>query len=304
MLDGGEDGGVLELGEGTVEDGGDECGDHLGAAQGALVVGFVVGAGPVGEGVEAGGAAGGEADDVETEELGERGVLALGVGDGDPAAVGAGAVDGGHAPQQRLDERGLAVAGLAEDPAVGVGDRPGGVGLEGVPAELGAAGEEVEADVGPSVAEGALDGERVEAGDVGGRAAVQGSRSGGRMVASVQARRVRGARPSGRAAAQPRSWRASRQRSSMPDFAGELLDDLAVLLELVEVGGADGDEAGVAHLGVAGDELLLAVEERLGGSAVAGVDAAALLLLGVGVGLELDEVAFDPAAGLVGRDRA
>ena len=40
-----------------------------------------------------------------------------------------------------LDRRGLAVAGFAEDPAVGVSDEPGGVGVEGVPAELAAAGE-------------------------------------------------------------------------------------------------------------------------------------------------------------------
>ena len=72
---------------------------------------------------------------------------------------------------------------------------------------------------------------------------------------------------------------------------------------VVEVAGGDGDEPGVGHLGVAGDELLLAVEQRLGGAAVAGVDAAALLLLGGGVGLELDEVAFDAASALVGRDR-
>ena len=102
------------------------------------------------------------------------GVLALGVGDGDPPAVGAVAVDGGLAPQQALHEGGLAVAGFAEDPAVGVGDEPGGVGLEGVPAELGAAGEEVEADVGASVPEGGLDGERVDARHVRGGAPVVG----------------------------------------------------------------------------------------------------------------------------------
>ena len=100
---------------------------------------------------------------VRPEVLGEGGVLALGVDDGDPAARRAGAVDGGLAPQQALDERRLAVAGLAEHPAVRVGDQPGGVGLERVPAELGAAGEQVEADVGAPVPERGLHGERVDA---------------------------------------------------------------------------------------------------------------------------------------------
>ncbi len=75
----------------------------------------------------------------EPEVFGEGGVLALGVGDRGPPSAGAGAVDGGLSPQEALDERGLAVAGFAEDPTVRVGDQPGGVGLEGVPAELAAA---------------------------------------------------------------------------------------------------------------------------------------------------------------------
>ncbi len=55
-----------------------------------------------------------------------------------------------------LDECRLAATGLAEYPAVGVGDLTGGVGLEGIPAELGAAGEQVEADVCASPAERSL----------------------------------------------------------------------------------------------------------------------------------------------------
>ena len=68
--------------------------------------------------------------------------------------------------------------------------------------------------------------------------------------------------------------------------------------------GGDGDEPGVGHLGVAGDQFLLTVEQRLGGSAVAGVDAAALLLFRGGVGLELHEVAFDPPSASGGSGRA
>ncbi len=141
VLDRGEHGGVLELGEGAFEDGGDERGAHLGSAEDLLVGGFVGGGGSGGERVDAGGAAGAEADGGEPEVLGEAGVLALGVGDGDPPTPVAVAVDGGLAPQQALHEGGLAVAGFAEDPGVGVGDEPGGVGLERVPAELAASGE-------------------------------------------------------------------------------------------------------------------------------------------------------------------
>jgi len=75
-----------------------------------------------------------------------------------------------------------------------------------------------------------------------------------------------------------------------------------VFVEVVEAAGRDGDESGVAHLGVAGDELLLAVEQRLGGAAVTGVDAPSLLLLRDGIGFELHEVTFDASPGLVGGD--
>ena len=61
LLDGGEHDGVLELGEGPFEDGGDERGAHLGAAQDLLVLGLVRGGRAGGERVDAGGAAGAEA---------------------------------------------------------------------------------------------------------------------------------------------------------------------------------------------------------------------------------------------------
>ena len=55
-------------------------------------------------------------------------------------------------------------------------------------------------------------------------------------------------------------------------------------VELVDVGGGDGDEAGELELGVAGDELGLAFEHGGLGAAVAGADAepgaGALLLVG------------------------
>ena len=82
------------------------------------------------------------------------------------------APDAGHAPQQRLDEGGLAVAGLAEDPAVGVGGEALVVGLERVPAELAAAGEQVDADVDAPVPEPGCDAERVDGADVRGGAPV------------------------------------------------------------------------------------------------------------------------------------
>ena len=52
------EGGVFDLGERPVEDGGGEGGDHLGPAKGALL-GSLGAGGTVGEGVEAGGPAGG-----------------------------------------------------------------------------------------------------------------------------------------------------------------------------------------------------------------------------------------------------
>ena len=120
------------------------------------------------------------------------------IGDCDPASGVAGAVDGGLAPQEALHEGGLAVAGFAEDPAVGVGDQPGGVSLEGVPAELASPGEQVEADVGASVSERALDRERVDAGHVrGGSAVVVESK----RCAVHDASNVEGARPRGSDAA-------------------------------------------------------------------------------------------------------
>src|SRR3546814_12046747 len=86
-------------------------------------------------------------------------------------------------------------------------------------------------------------------------------------------------------------------------LAGELLDDLGVLVELVEGSGRDGDEPGVAHLGIAGDELFLPVAQRLGGAPVTGVDATPLLLLGDRVGVALHQVPLDPTAALIGGNR-
>ena len=204
---------VLELGEGPLEHRADERGAHLSSAEDLAVFGLVFRRGTRGKGVDGGGAAGAELHRGETEVLGEGRVLPLGIRDADPPPVRAGAVDRGLPPQEALDERGLAVAGLAEHPSVRVRDEPGGVGLERVPAELASTGEEVETDVGAPVTEGTLHAEGVDAGDVCGGALV---------VAEPQrwpghdARRVEGARPSGSAAAQPRSWRASRTRRSMP----------------------------------------------------------------------------------------
>src|SRR5258708_31762317 len=45
-------------------------------------------------------------------------------------------------------------------------------------------------------------------------------------------------------------------------LAGELLDDLGVLVELFLGTGTDADERRVTHLGEAGHELLLPVEQR------------------------------------------
>ena len=213
LLDRGEDDGVLELGEVALEDGGDERCAHLGAAQDLAVLGFVRCGRSGGERVDGGGATGAQLHRGEAEVLGQGRVLALGVGDRHPPSGIAGAVDGGLAPQQALHEGGLAVARLSQHPAVGVGDEPGGVGLEGVPAELASAGEEVEADVGASVPERALDGEGVDARHVGGGAPVVGESE---RRAGHDASRVEGARPSGSDAAQARSWRASRTRRSMP----------------------------------------------------------------------------------------
>jgi hypothetical protein len=58
VFDGGEDDGVVELGEWPVEDGGDERGAHLGSAQDLFVGWLVSGGGAGGEGVDAGGSAG------------------------------------------------------------------------------------------------------------------------------------------------------------------------------------------------------------------------------------------------------
>src|SRR3546814_6838778 len=57
-------------------------------------------------------------------------------------------------------------------------------------------------------------------------------------------------------------------------FASELLDDLAVVVECLEVWGADADEGEVAHLGVAGDQFVLTIEQGLGGTQVTGGDSA------------------------------
>src|SRR5438552_2799147 len=78
-------------------------------------------------------------------------------------------------------------------------------------------------------------------------------------------------------------------------LAGQLLDDVCVLVELLLARGTDTDERDVAHLGEAGHELLLAIEQGLRGPAVAGVDAPSLVLLGGRVGFELHQVALDRA---------
>ena len=85
----------------------------------------------------------------------------------------------------------------------------------------------------------------------------------------------------------------------MSAFKGELFDDLGVFLEVLERARRHGDQPGVAHFGVPGDELLLAVQQRLGGAAVPCVDATSLLLLGDRVGVELHQVAFDPSSRLM-----
>ena len=213
LFDRSEHDGVLKLGEVAFEDGGDERGAHLGASEDLAVLGLVFGRGTGSERVDGGGAARAEPHGGETEVLSERRVLALRVGDGNPASGVAGPVDGGLAPQEALDEGGLAVAGFAEDPAVGVGDQPSGVCLEGVPAELASSGEEVEADVGAPVSERALDRERVDAGHVRGRAAVEVE---AKRCPVHDASNVEGARPRGSDAAHAMSWRASRTRRSMP----------------------------------------------------------------------------------------
>jgi hypothetical protein len=84
-------------------------------------------------------------------------------------------------------------------------------------------------------------------------------------------------------------------------LAGQLFDDLAVLIEFLEASGRDCDEPGVRDLGKAGNELLLPVEQRLGGSTVSGIDAPALVLLGCSVRLQFHEVTLDAAATLMGR---
>jgi hypothetical protein len=300
LFDRGEHDGVLELGEVAFEDGADERGAHLGSAEDLAVLGFVFGAGPGASGLMVAVPPGLSFTVVKPRCSARVAYSPLGSAMPIHRPSVAGAVDGGLAPQEALHERGLAVAGFAEHPAVRVGDEPSGVGLEGVPAELAASGEEVETDVGASVSEGALDRERVDARHVGGGALV---------VAEPQrwpghdARRVEGARPSGQRAAQAEVLAGVEDAQVHAGLAGELLDDLGVLVEVVEAAGRDGDEPGVAHLGVAGDELLLPVEQRLGGTPVAGVDAPTLLLLGDGVGLELHEVSFDASPALVGGDR-
>ena len=66
-------------------------------------------------------------------------------------------------------------------------------------------------------------------------------------------------------------------------LASQLLDQLAARLELVLGRPGDSDQADVSHLGIAGHQLVLAVEQRLGAPPVAGVAAPALVLLGLGV---------------------
>jgi hypothetical protein len=201
VLDGREDHGVLELAQRSFEHGGHERNAHLGAAQHLLLLRLIRGRGPGSERVDPGAAAGGQTDCGEAEVFGEWRVFALGVDDGDPAAVRALTVDSGLAPQQALDERRLAVPRLTENPTVRVGDQPRGVGIERVPAELGAAGEEVEADVGALVSERRLHGERVDARHVSGRPPVVRQPQRRPHVAN----RWFGARPSGSAAAHARS---------------------------------------------------------------------------------------------------
>ena len=163
---------VLELGKWPLEHRADERDAHLSSAEDLAIFGLVFRRGTRGKRVDGGRAAGAELHRGETEVLGEGRVLPLRIRDSDPPPARAGAVDRGLSPQEALDERRLAVAGLAEHPSVRVRDEPGGVGLEGVPAELTATGEEIETDVGASVSEGALDREGVDAGDVGGGALV------------------------------------------------------------------------------------------------------------------------------------
>ena len=111
--------------------------------------------------------------------------------------------------------------------------------------------------------------------------------------AAHEASSVAGASPSGRLAAQATSWRPSSTRSSMPASRASCSMISPCSSSSSSLVADTVTRPDVGHLGVAGDELVLPVEQRLGGPAVAGVDPAALLLLGGGVGLELDQVALD-----------
>ena len=111
--------GVLHRGEVAVQHRAEERGDHLGLAAGELVGSFAAASRPGVERVEPGLPARVELDDREAEGVGEGEVLALGVGDGDPAA---------EHPDGPVDEElgggGLPDAGLAGEEHVRVGDQP------------------------------------------------------------------------------------------------------------------------------------------------------------------------------------
>ena len=82
---------------------------------------------------------------------------------------------------------------------------------------------------------------------------------------------------------------------------GVLVDDAGTVLaerHARTVPGPSGVVAGIVALvrGLLADRDLTVAD-------VAGVDSAAFVLFGLGVGGELDEVAFDPPSGLVGWDR-
>ena len=148
--------------------------------------------------------------DGEAEGVGERPVLALRVGDGDPAAE-----DPAAAVDEALGRGRLPGARLAGEEHVRVGDEPRPVGLERVVGEATAAGEDVRPEVGAARRRPGLGQERVGRAEVGGRRPVPGQAQRAEDAVITFHRRAR-PRPTGRAQTSPRSCRASRARSSRP----------------------------------------------------------------------------------------
>ena len=167
MGDGPAEHGVLDRCEVAMQHRSEQRADHRGLPACELVGSVDESRGAGIERVDARGAAGMQLDDVEAERLGERQVLALGIGDRDPAAEHA-----DRAVDEHLRGRALADADLAGEQHVRVRERAGGVGLERVEREAAAAREHVGAEVDAARSEARLGEERVRGAEMRGRRAM------------------------------------------------------------------------------------------------------------------------------------